>query len=269
MAAGGIYSCVKDMSIYMLMHLGKGTYKDVKVMSKESSNLMQTNSIKPGTMAHKVLSNYSPQKSMGYGFGFFIDSKFYGFKSVGHGGSWFGGSADFQFIPSLNIGMVALANTLLGPWDVLSSVLAMIAGIPEEKIHLLVERKHFMKLTGIFSGICILISCLGLFGLAAFTTEQRTKEIGIRKILGATTSQIIVMLSRSILLIVLVASVVASLIAYFIIDEWLTDFAYHAGINPLVFVLSAAIAMAVAFGTVALQAFKTAQENPVKALRYE
>lgn len=152
MASGGIYSCVNDMSIYMLMHLGKGTYKNVKVMRKESSNLMQTNSIKPGTMAHKVLSNYSPQKSFGYGFGFFIDSNFYGFKSVSHGGSWFGGSADFSFIPSLNLGIVALANSLLSPWDVISSIFAMITGTPEEEIHFLVERNHFMKLTGIYEG---------------------------------------------------------------------------------------------------------------------
>jgi putative ABC transport system permease protein len=129
--------------------------------------------------------------------------------------------------------------------------------------------RRLMKFTGIFSGICILISCLGLFGLAAFNTERRTKEIGVRKVLGATTFQIIVMLSRSILLIILAASVVASLVAWLAIDEWLTEFAYHTGINPLVFVFSAAIALAVAFGTVALQSFKTAQENPVEALRYE
>ncbi len=140
----------------------------------------------------------------------------------------------------------------------------------EDRIdNLYLSEQRLIKLTGLFSGICILISCLGLFGLAAFTTEQRTKEIGIRKVLGATTFQIIVMLSRGILLIVLAASVVASLIAWFAVNEWLTGFAYHAGINPLVFVLSAAIAMAVAFGTVALQSFKTAQDNPVEALRYE
>lgn len=131
------------------------------------------------------------------------------------------------------------------------------------------SEQQLMKLTAIFSGICILISCLGLFGLAAFTTEQRTKEIGIRKVLGASTFQIIAMLSRNILLIVLAASLIASLIAYFAIDAWLTGFAYHAGINPLVFVLSAVFAMGVAFGTVALQAYRTAQSNPVEALRYE
>jgi putative ABC transport system permease protein len=129
--------------------------------------------------------------------------------------------------------------------------------------------KRLMELIAILSGISIFISCLGVFGLAAFTTEQRTKEIGIRKVLGASTFQIIGMLSRNILLIVLAASVVASLGAYIVIDEWLTGFAYHAGINPLVFVLSAVFAMAVAFGTVTLQSFKTAQANPAKALRYE
>jgi putative ABC transport system permease protein len=134
---------------------------------------------------------------------------------------------------------------------------------------LYVSEHQLMKLTGIFSGICILISCLGLFGLAAFTTEQRTKEIGVRKVLGASTFQIIVMLSRNILIIVLGASIIASVIAWYAISEWLNGFAFHVGINPLVFVISAVIALAVAFGTVALQSFKAAQENPVKALRYE
>jgi len=140
------------MSIYMLMHLSKGSYKDVKVMSKESSELMQTNSLKPGTMAHKLISNYSPLKSVGYGFGFGTNSNFYGFSSVAHTGAIFGASSDFRFIPSLNIGIVALANNLFAPWELLSSILAMIAGIPEEEIHFLVERNHFMKLTGIYEG---------------------------------------------------------------------------------------------------------------------
>lgn len=134
---------------------------------------------------------------------------------------------------------------------------------------LYLSERQLMKLTGIFSGICIFISCLGLFGLASFTTERRTKEIGIRKVLGATTAQIILMLSSSIIWIVLIAAVIASLSAYFAVDEWLSSFAYRAGINPLVFVLSALIAIAVAFITIALQSFKTARANPVHALQYE
>jgi putative ABC transport system permease protein len=134
---------------------------------------------------------------------------------------------------------------------------------------LYLSEQHLMGLISIFAGVCILISCLGLFGLAAFTTEQRTKEIGVRKVLGATTWQVILMLARKILLLVLVGAVIASLISYYTMDEWLTSFAYRIGMNPLVFLLSAILAMGVAFITVALQSYKTAQANPINALRYE
>ncbi|HEV7632779.1 MAG TPA: ABC transporter permease [Steroidobacteraceae bacterium] len=129
--------------------------------------------------------------------------------------------------------------------------------------------QRLTKLTGIFAAICIFIACLGLFGLAAYTTEQRTREIGTRKVLGATTWQIIMLLSRRILILVVVASALASVAAYFAMDEWLAGFAYRTGINPLVFLLSAAAAAAVAFATVAMQSYKTASADPVNALRYE
>lgn len=134
---------------------------------------------------------------------------------------------------------------------------------------LYLSESRLMKMTGIFSGICIFISCLGLFGLAAVTTEQRSKEIGIRKVLGASTAQIILMLSRKILWLVLAGSIVASIVAYYAIDEWLTGFAYRTGINPLVFIISATVVIAVAFITIALQSYKTAQANPTNMLRYE
>jgi putative ABC transport system permease protein len=128
---------------------------------------------------------------------------------------------------------------------------------------------HLMKMIGVFSGICIFISCLGLFGLTAFTTEQRSKEIGIRKVLGASVSQIILMLAWKILWLVLAGSVVASIVAYFAMDEWLSGFAYRIHIPLWVFFLSAAIVIAVAYITVALQSYKTAQTNPARTLRYE
>jgi putative ABC transport system permease protein len=128
---------------------------------------------------------------------------------------------------------------------------------------------RLMRMTGIFSGICIFISCLGLFGLAAYTTEQRTKEIGIRRVLGASASQIILMLARNILLLVLSGAIIASIVAFYAIREWLTSFAYRVDINPLIFLISAAIVIAVAFGTIALQSYKTAQGNLARTLRYE
>jgi len=128
---------------------------------------------------------------------------------------------------------------------------------------------RLMRMTGVFSGICIFISCLGLFGLAAYTTEQRTKEIGIRKILGASAFQIIMLLARQILLLVLAGAVIASIIAYYAMDQWLSGFAYRLGINPVVFVISSLMVIAVAFVTIALQSYKTAQRNPAHTLRYE
>lgn len=130
------------------------------------------------------------------------------------------------------------------------------------------SEQQLMKLIGIFATVCIFIACLGLFGLSAFATEQRTREIGTRKVLGATTQQIILLLAKGIMILVAVAAVIASVLAYFAIDEWLTGFAYRAGINPFIFVLAAVVAAAVAFATVALQSYKTARADPVEALRH-
>jgi putative ABC transport system permease protein len=134
---------------------------------------------------------------------------------------------------------------------------------------LYLSEQRLMRLVGIFAGICIFIACLGLFGLAAFTTEQRTKEIGIRKVLGTTKRSIIVLLASRILAVVLIGSAVASVLAYFAMTRWLERFAYDAPINPVWFVVAAAAALAVAYGTVALQTYKAARANPVRALRYE
>jgi putative ABC transport system permease protein len=135
---------------------------------------------------------------------------------------------------------------------------------------LYVDDARLMKITGIFSGICIFISCMGLFGLASFTTQQRSREIGIRKVVGASAARIILMLSQKILWLVLTGSIVASAVAYYAIDQWMTSgFVYRVGINPLAFALSAAAAIAVAYITIALQSYRTARANPAKMLRYE
>lgn len=134
---------------------------------------------------------------------------------------------------------------------------------------LYLSESNLMKLTGIFSGICIFISCMGLFGLSAFNTEQRTKEIGVRKVLGSSTSKIILLLAQNQLILIGVASVLASIVSYFAIDNWLTAFSYRTDIAYWVFFVAALAVAAVAFLTIALQSSKTAQSNPVKALRYE
>lgn len=123
------------------------------------------------------------------------------------------------------------------------------------------------KLIGIFAAISIFIACMGLFGLAAFTTEQRSREIGTRKVLGATAWQIVTLLARRILVLVLIAAVVASIASYFAINEWVAGFAYRAAINPLIFLIAGVAAAVVAFATVAAQSWRTASADPVRTLR--
>jgi putative ABC transport system permease protein len=121
----------------------------------------------------------------------------------------------------------------------------------------------------IFSFLTIFIACLGLFGLIAFAAEQRTKEIGIRKVLGASISEIIFMLSKEFTKWVLIANVIAWPIAYYIMNNWLGEFAYRIDINLWVFVVSGTLALVIALLTVGLQAIKAATVNPVKSIRYE
>jgi putative ABC transport system permease protein len=117
--------------------------------------------------------------------------------------------------------------------------------------------------------LAILISCLGLFGLATFTAEQRTKEIGVRKVLGASVSSIVALLSQDFLKLVLVAIVIASPVAWYVMHRWLQDFAYKITIEWWVFALAGAMAVGIALLTVSFQSIRAAVANPVKALRSE
>ena len=125
------------------------------------------------------------------------------------------------------------------------------------------------QIFSVFSVIAIIIACLGLLGLAAFTAEQRTKEIGIRKVLGATVSEIIFMLTKEFTKWVIVANIIAWPVAYFFMNGWLENFAYRINISVWIFVLSALAALLIAVITVSYQAIKAAMANPVKSLRYE
>ncbi|HLO37803.1 MAG TPA: FtsX-like permease family protein, partial [Lacibacter sp.] len=120
-----------------------------------------------------------------------------------------------------------------------------------------------------FSFLAILIACLGLFGLATYMAEQRTKEIGIRKVLGASVSGIVQMLSKDFVKLVLIACVFAIPLAWWGTSEWLQNFAYRVSIGWWVFAAAAVIALIIAVLTVSSQAVKAALSNPVKSLRTE
>jgi len=125
------------------------------------------------------------------------------------------------------------------------------------------------SLINYFTIIAIIISCLGLFGLATFTAEQRRKEIGIRKVLGASVSGLVTLLSKDFLRLVIIAFIIASPLAWYAMHKWLQNFAYQTSITWQVFAFTALIAVVIAFVTISFQAIKTAIVNPVKSIRTE
>jgi putative ABC transport system permease protein len=122
---------------------------------------------------------------------------------------------------------------------------------------------------GVVAALAIFIACCGLFGLAAFMAEQRTKEIGVRKVMGASVGSIVLLLSKDFTRLVLLAFVLGAPVAYVVTNRWLGGFAYHLEVGVWTLVLAGAGALAIACLTVSYQSVKAAVSDPVKVLRYE
>jgi ABC-type antimicrobial peptide transport system permease subunit len=125
------------------------------------------------------------------------------------------------------------------------------------------------KLLAWAAGIAILIGCLGLLGLVVFMANQRTKEIGIRKVLGASVMQIVTLLSKDFIRLVALAFVIAVPVAWWTMNKWLENFAYHTGLSWWIFVISGIVMLAVALIILCIRAGRAAMANPVEALRSE
>jgi len=131
------------------------------------------------------------------------------------------------------------------------------------------SEERVASLARVFTGLAIFISCLGLFGLASFVAEQRTKEIGVRKVLGASISQLWLLLSKDFITLVVIALLVASPIAYYVMSQWLQKFSYRTTVGWDVFAIACFGALIITLITVSFQAIKAASSNPVKSLRTE
>ena len=131
------------------------------------------------------------------------------------------------------------------------------------------EETKFQQMFSYLTIVAIVIACLGLFGLASFTAEQRTKEIGIRKVLGASVHGLVSLLSKEFLKLVIIAVVIATPLAWYFMNGWLQDFVYRISLNWWVFAISGVVALLIALLTVSFQAVKAAIANPVKSLRTE
>lgn len=163
-----------------------------------------------------------------------------------------------------------LLATLGENWQRMSSGEAFEYSFLDERVYATYQtERRTGTVLAIFAGLTILVACLGLLGLAIFTTSQRTKEIGIRKVLGASIPSVVGLLSKDFLSLVILSLVIASPLAYFLMEKWLQDFAYRIDIHWSVFALAGIVAVGVAFLTVSFQSVKAALANPVKSLRSE
>jgi ABC-type antimicrobial peptide transport system permease subunit len=140
----------------------------------------------------------------------------------------------------------------------------------DETIARLYEKEQkTARIMNIAMAIAIFISCMGLFGLAAFIAEQRTKEIGIRKVLGASLSQVVLLISQDFIVLVGISCLIASPLAFYFLQRWLNGYYYRVELGPGVFIISAVMAMVITIITIGFQTLKAAVRNPVESLRTE
>jgi putative ABC transport system permease protein len=131
------------------------------------------------------------------------------------------------------------------------------------------NERNFAGKIATFAGLAIFIACLGLFGLVTFITEQRTKEIGIRKVLGSSVSSIVFILTKDFAKWVLISNLIAWPITYYAMNRWLQNFAYQTTMKPILFIISGSVALIIALVTVSFHSIKAANANPVKSLKCE
>ncbi|HEV3223736.1 MAG TPA: ABC transporter permease [Puia sp.] len=166
--------------------------------------------------------------------------------------------------------IAGLLNTMKKNWNDLKGEVPFSYTFLDDRFNNSYESEQKIGLIlSIFAGVTIFVACLGLFGLATFTAEQRTKEIGIRKVLGATVTSIVSLLSKDFLKLVIIAFIIATPVAWYMMNKWLQDFAYKTNISGWIFLLAAALAVTITILTVSFRAIRAAVVNPVDSLRSE
>ena len=166
--------------------------------------------------------------------------------------------------------IAGLLNTMKKDWNDLKGEVPFSSTFLDDRFNnSYASEQKIGLILSIFAGVTIFVACLGLLGLATFTAEQRTKEIGIRKVLGASVADITVLLTKEFVLLVVIALLIASPLAWIFMNKWLQDFAYRVSISGWVFVSAGLAAILIALSTVGFQAIKSAIANPVKSLRTE
>ena len=167
---------------------------------------------------------------------------------------------------SMNVALTKIENAVK---NVVSTALFDYKFVDEEYALKFSQEEKIGKLSGVFSILAIFISCLGIFGLASFVAAQRTKEIGIRKVLGASVASVWQMLSKDFVVLVMISCLIAVPVGYYLVSNWLDSYQYRTEISWWIFALTCLAALAITLLTVSFQAIKAAMMNPVQSLRSE
>ncbi len=163
-----------------------------------------------------------------------------------------------------------LITQLEDTWKTINPNTPFVYTFVDEQVgKLFIEEQRLGKISSLFTFLAILISCLGLFGLVSFVAEQKKKEIGIRKVLGASVQTVVKLMTKDYIVLVVIAFIIATPIAYYLMQEWLADFKYRIDIKWWVFLLAGGFALGITFVTVGFQSVKSALANPIKSLRTE
>ena len=166
--------------------------------------------------------------------------------------------------------MSGIIETLDTRWNQYNPREALNYSVLDESFkHTYLKERKMGTILSIFAILTIIVACLGLFGLVTFTAEQRFKEIGIRKVLGSSATQIVALLSKDFLKLVAVSFLIAFPLSFYLMNRWLQDFAYRINIQWYLFVLAAVITLGIAFLTIVIKSFKAANANPIKSLKTE
>ncbi|MEQ8629195.1 ABC transporter permease [Ekhidna sp.] len=164
----------------------------------------------------------------------------------------------------------ATINFLEDKWNEFAPSQPFAYSFLDERFNEMYENEQKLgKIFGVFAFLAIFIACLGLYGLAAFTAEQRTKEIGVRKVLGASIMSIITLLSKEFLKLVGIAFIIAAPVSYYFMNEWLQDFENRTNINVMIFILAGVVALVIAWVTMSFQSWNAARVNPARSLKDE
>ncbi|MBA4056327.1 MAG: hypothetical protein C0490_16550, partial [Marivirga sp.] len=182
----------------------------------------------------------------------------------------FGGGAAYAIARIKGGDMIKTVNSIEAKWKEIAPDQPFKFVFLDESLNAQYEsEKQAGKVFAIFSGLAIIIACVGLFGLAAYTANLRTKEIGVRKVLGASIGSVVLLLSKDFTKLILIAFVLSVPFSWYLMDRWLEGFAYRINIGIGVFLLAGSTALVISWITVSYQSIKAAIVNPVKSLKSE